>query len=247
MLHGFHPSITSSLLEAAQEYQVSNNRRAPLSLFVSTHFRDPATGGYGGHSVTELESDCELQQIPQAGTMDRSLEELRNNLASQSDVLVAIGGRWWEDDRSRAGVPNEFLLALARGIPIFVLGGLGGATSGYLEKHPEILRNLRNGLDPGSNQALASETDIPSLVRTLLDQIGRLPLGRRQTASGQRFRILCLDGGGIRGAFTAAVLAQWEAMSNLRVADHFDLIAGTSTGGILGIGLGLGLSAEDIV
>lgn len=58
------------------------------------------------------------------------------------------------------------------------------------------------------------------------------------------FRILALDGGGIRGAFTASVLAAWEADTGLRVVDHFDLIAGTSTGGILALGLGLGLSAE---
>jgi patatin-like phospholipase/acyl hydrolase len=63
----------------------------------------------------------------------------------------------------------------------------------------------------------------------------------------QRFRILALDGGGIKGTFSAAVLAEWEKETGLRVADHFDLIAGTSTGGILAIGLGLGLSAEELL
>jgi patatin-like phospholipase/acyl hydrolase len=61
------------------------------------------------------------------------------------------------------------------------------------------------------------------------------------------FRILCLDGGGIKGVFTAAVLARIEALTNLTIADHFDLICGTSTGGILAIGLGLGLSAEELL
>ena len=104
----------------------------------------------------ELEQDCALQQIPQPPTKERSLEELRNSLASQSDALVAIGGKWWDEDRSRAGVPAEFLLAVARGIPVFLLGGLGGATAGYLERHPEILRNLRNGLDTRANENVSS-------------------------------------------------------------------------------------------
>ncbi|HXB23524.1 MAG TPA: CBASS cGAMP-activated phospholipase [Gemmatimonadaceae bacterium] len=61
-----------------------------------------------------------------------------------------------------------------------------------------------------------------------------------------RFRILSLDGGGIRGAFTASALATLEKRTGRRVIDHFDLIAGTSTGGILAIGLALGRSAEEI-
>jgi patatin-like phospholipase/acyl hydrolase len=61
------------------------------------------------------------------------------------------------------------------------------------------------------------------------------------------FRILALDGGGIKGAFTAAVLAAWEKDTGLRVQDHFDLITGTSTGGILAIGLGLGLSGQEML
>ena len=60
------------------------------------------------------------------------------------------------------------------------------------------------------------------------------------------FRILSLDGGGIKGAFTASVLATLEEDTGYAVADHFDLIAGTSTGGIIAIGLGLGLPARRI-
>jgi patatin-like phospholipase/acyl hydrolase len=247
LIHGFHPSLAPTLLEAAREYREASTRRAPISLFVSAFYRESVTGGYDGRSVADLEADCELRQIPQATTSERSLEELRNALASEADVLIAIGGRWWESDRSRAGVPVEFLLALDRGIPSFLPGGLGGATAGYLEQHPEILRQLRNGLDAKANEALAASMDVNDVTRVLLNQIARLPLGRRETGSGQRFRILCLDGGGIRGAFTAAVLARWEEMSNLHAADHFDLIAGTSTGGILAIGLGLGLSAGEMV
>jgi patatin-like phospholipase/acyl hydrolase len=65
-------------------------------------------------------------------------------------------------------------------------------------------------------------------------------------ASG-RFQILSLDGGGIRGVFSAAILAAIEEDLELRLVDHFDLIAGTSTGGIIALGLGLGLRPADIL
>lgn len=61
------------------------------------------------------------------------------------------------------------------------------------------------------------------------------------------FRILSLDGGGVRGAYSAAVLAEIESGTGKHIVDHFDLIAGTSTGGIIAIGLGLGLSAQEIL
>ena len=61
-----------------------------------------------------------------------------------------------------------------------------------------------------------------------------------------RFRILSLDGGGIKGAFSAAALATLEESTGRRCLDHFDLISGTSTGGIIAIGLGLGMSAREI-
>ena len=61
-----------------------------------------------------------------------------------------------------------------------------------------------------------------------------------------RLRILALDGGGIRGVFTASLLAGLEQQLGRRVADHFDLIVGTSTGAILALGLGLGVSPAEM-
>lgn len=61
-----------------------------------------------------------------------------------------------------------------------------------------------------------------------------------------RFRILSLDGGGIRGAFGAAFLAEFEKRLGRPIVEHFDLIAGTSTGAIIGAALAYGLSAEEV-
>lgn len=63
----------------------------------------------------------------------------------------------------------------------------------------------------------------------------------------ERFRILSLDGGGVRGAYSAAVLKEIEESTGKRIVEHFDLVAGTSTGGIIALGLGLGQSAAAIL
>ncbi len=46
-------------------------------------------------------------------------------------------------------------------------------------------------------------------------------------------RVLAIDGGGIRGLIPALVLAEFERRSGRPISDLFDLMAGTSTGGIL--------------
>lgn len=71
--------------------------------------------------------------------------------------------------------------------------------------------------------------------------------------SEKQFRILSLDGGGVRGVLQARVLANIESFLNERdsenvpIGKRFDLIAGTSTGGIIALGLALGRSAQEIL
>jgi uncharacterized protein len=62
-----------------------------------------------------------------------------------------------------------------------------------------------------------------------------------------RFQILALDGGGVKALFTAHVLARLEDDLGVSIRDSFDLIAGTSAGGIIALALGAGLRPADIV
>ena len=66
-------------------------------------------------------------------------------------------------------------------------------------------------------------------------------------AGGRHFQILSLDGGGYKGMFSAAVLAAIEEDLDRPIIQHFDLIVGTSTGGIIALGLGAGLRPSEIV
>lgn len=60
-------------------------------------------------------------------------------------------------------------------------------------------------------------------------------------------KILTIDGGGIKGVFPVALLAELEGQIGQPIVEYFDLVVGTSTGGIIALGLGLGFSAKEIL
>ncbi len=49
----------------------------------------------------------------------------------------------------------------------------------------------------------------------------------------EKFKILSLDGGGIRGLYSAVILKKIQETYNIKLKNYFDLIIGTSTGSIL--------------
>src|SRR5689334_23253839 len=67
-------------------------------------------------------------------------------------------------------------------------------------------------------------------------------------------KLLAVDGGGIRGVLSLEVLQRIEDLlkaqsggPDFRLADYFDYIAGTSTGGIIAAGLSIGMSVSEIL
>lgn len=60
-------------------------------------------------------------------------------------------------------------------------------------------------------------------------------------------KILSIDGGGIKGIFPSSFLASLDEHIDGSIWEYFDLIAGTSTGGIIALGLGLGFSPREIL
>jgi patatin-like phospholipase/acyl hydrolase len=73
----------------------------------------------------------------------------------------------------------------------------------------------------------------------------------------KKYRVLSLDGGGVRGIYTASLLQQLalrisrytgnESQSRLDLGAKFDLIVGTSTGSIVAAALVAGMPLEDVV
>ncbi|KAL9456594.1 hypothetical protein AB3S75_005758 [Citrus x aurantiifolia] len=62
----------------------------------------------------------------------------------------------------------------------------------------------------------------------------------RTIAKGKKITLLSIDGGGVKGIIPGTILAFLESRlqdlggPNARIADYFDIIAGTSTGGLIG-------------
>lgn len=81
------------------------------------------------------------------------------------------------------------------------------------------------------------------------------PLAERYEKSERPRALLALDGGGIRGAMTLEVLAEIERQlaevtgrgQELRLADFFDYVAGTSTGAIIAAGIARGMSIAKLL
>lgn len=60
------------------------------------------------------------------------------------------------------------------------------------------------------------------------------------------YKILCFDGGGIKGALTAKLL-QMLSIEHPEILEGVSLFAGTSTGGIISLGLATGLGIDKIL
>ena len=93
---------------------------------------------------------------------------------------------------------------------------------------------------------MSAERDKPTRRVDTILQTRREPLPWPDDTT---FKILSLDGGGIKGIFPAGVLAYLEenCLDGQPIGDYFDLISGTSTGGIIALGLGAELPARSLL
>lgn len=60
------------------------------------------------------------------------------------------------------------------------------------------------------------------------------------------FKILSIDGGGIKGLYSATILKNFEEEFKTSIGDHFDLICGTSTGGLIALAISQGIPCSRI-
>tara|TARA_R110002072_G_scaffold303139_1_gene495524 strand:+ start:44925 stop:45932 length:1008 start_codon:yes stop_codon:yes gene_type:complete len=69
---------------------------------------------------------------------------------------------------------------------------------------------------------------------------------KKKTIMPKPFKILSIDGGGIKGLYSAKILEHLEQRYSCSTSDHFDMICGTSTGGLIALALSLKIPASEV-
>lgn len=60
------------------------------------------------------------------------------------------------------------------------------------------------------------------------------------------FKILSIDGGGIKGLYSAKILEHFEEKFDCLISDYFDLLSGTSTGGLIALAASLKIPMKEV-
>ena len=126
LIHGCHPSITPILIDAAKLYKAQRHEKSGLVLCVSRFYSKKSTE-QSLADTQEFTIDTEewnqlcfepviqtREDIPdESGNISAmgSLQILRDTLAEQSNIIVALGGKWWREAGDQGGVPQEIELA----------------------------------------------------------------------------------------------------------------------------------------
>ncbi|GAB4826615.1 Phospholipase A I [Ancistrocladus abbreviatus] len=103
----------------------------------------------------------------------------------------------------------------------------------------ELLMRLTSTAELHVNKAAARALAILGENEILRRAVRGRPVAR------QGLRILSMDGGGMKGLATVKILKEIEKGSGKRIHELFDLICGTSTGGMLAVALGIKLMTLD--
>ena len=96
-----------------------------------------------------------------------------------------------------------------------------------VDQYAQAFTKLQAKLTEKTKEILSTDQDIPGSGRELARTLTNLEKLKRVGG-----RVLCLDGGGIRGLIQLEMLSQLEKATGKRVTELFDFIIGTSIGGI---------------
>jgi predicted acylesterase/phospholipase RssA len=157
---------------------------------------------------------------------------------AQVDVLPA---RWQPRDPESSDAftrTNDWMLSEIRADP---------------RPHALLVWDGKGGVEGGTSKIVSSASTLTEGAKRcqIVDPTSRNYQVREESPGPKR--ILALDGGGIRGVIALEILLRMEKQlqqatgrPELRLAEYFDYIAGTSTGAIIATALALGKSVEDI-
>lgn len=176
VVHGAHPTFTPILLRQA-ELHGANSTDPAFTIYMSSLW----SKNLSAFESERFAKSSKLIVIPQVGEGDwtnvavrnASLTAMRPVLINEMNILVAVGGMRHEGTGLIPGVSDEVELAQKRGLPCFVVGGLGGEAAQVAERFKLDPDSLRNGLSREKNAELLSSDNIAACVSIVFEHIAQ--------------------------------------------------------------------------
>lgn len=172
IVHGCHPTFTPVILRQAR-LQGAGRQRPPVTLVMSDLWaRDLSQDDIA--AMTDIAEFVITKKVGDKGpedteTRNRSLSAMRRVLVNAQNVTVAVGGLLHRGDGIVPGVAEEVTFAREKGLPQFLIGGLGGLTK-ELAKTVEPPQ-LHNSLSDEANLALFRTGDVAACVNVLFEHL----------------------------------------------------------------------------
>ena len=162
---GAHPTFQFLIFDLARRIRPDDFRRV-LRMYVSKFFVTEAT-------VLEFQNNAEVFPTDAvAGDRARSLTMMRRAMLNDPEVgaLVAIGGKTSRGGHS-PGVDEEILIARERGIPVFIVGSVGGRSSQLISEILPAERVAMNGQSEEINESFAVDIDYSRLAQVVVSAV----------------------------------------------------------------------------
>lgn len=180
IVHGSHPSFTPIILRQAR-LQAANRSRRPVTLVMSNLWASdmPSEDIEAINDIAELVITKKIGSgsVADTDTRNRSLAAMRRVLIDAQNVMVAVGGKLHSGDGIVPGVGEEIKMAQDKGIPQFLIAGLGGFARDLARQLTP--QSLHNSLSHRANVALFGTNDVAASVNVLFEHLARSkPLAR---------------------------------------------------------------------
>lgn len=174
IVHGSHPTFTPIILRQARQH-AANRARKPVTLVMSDLWARELPKE-DVQSLSDVAEFVVTRKMGDGGTEDpetrnRSLSAMRRVLIDAQNIMVAVGGKMHSGDGKIPGVGEEMKLAQKKGIPRFLVAGLGGFTRKLSEELTPA--SLDNALPREANVTLFSTDDVAASVNILFEHLAQ--------------------------------------------------------------------------
>ena len=163
---GAHPTFQELFFEIARKIDC-NNTREMLKMFISDWFmeKDDSKEAY-------YNENCQLIISEKKESLAESLTMMRKEMIQRGDVkaLVCLGGKI-KQDKKEEGIREEINMAIEKGIPVFIVGSVGGCSAEVATEFKNNNWQDLNNVSEKINEEFLKSIDYFKLAQTMLENI----------------------------------------------------------------------------